>query len=237
MEHVSTTGTLYVYGCWALAVALLLLTVRSAARRARTSVPRAIGWTVCILAVWTFAALAIGKLGWMRTLEMPPGAAKVAVTAALLTIVMATLRPGRWLGDNAALAWLLGAQAFRIPVEIMLHRWYLEGAIPERMTFLGWNYDILSGALGLVLGIGVARNWFKRPKTIARLYNILGILLLATIVVTAALSIPGPLNNFPQEPLNRIVRNAPYSLLPLCLVMTALFLHIVTFRALRRDDL
>ena len=71
---------------------------------------------------------------------------------------------GGRIADTVPLAASVGVQAFRVPLEVLLHRLHLEQGLPEQMTYAGWNFDIVTGALAIALagwlGVGsVPTGW------------------------------------------------------------------------------
>ena len=68
---------------------------------------------------------------------------------------------GRRLAATSSLAILVGVQAFRLPLELVLHDWASTGTIPETMTWTGQNFDIVAGALALIaaLSCGERVRW------------------------------------------------------------------------------
>lgn len=97
------------------------------------------------------------------------------------------------------------------------------------MTFEGRNYDIAAGLLGLLAGWLMWR--FKLYwKTIAVIYNIIGLGLLLNILIIAILSIPGPTRYFVNDPANTIVAEFPFIFLPGGLVVLAIALHVFSLR-------
>ena len=64
----------------------------------------------------------------------------------LLVCVGAGLSPvGARLAAGVPVAALVGFQAFRLPLELVLHSWVAQGTIPGTMTWTGQNWDIASG--------------------------------------------------------------------------------------------
>ena len=130
------------------------------------------------------------------------------------------------------MTWLVGFQGFRVLVEVFLHRMYLEGIVPEQMTYDGLNFDIVAGLSALLMAYQIARKKVG-PKAIL-IWNVLGLLLLINIVVIAILSMPLPFRAFDNEPANTFVAYVPYIWLPTFHVQAALFGHLLVFRALKR---
>ena len=123
--------------------------------------------------------------------------------------------------------WLVGMQAFRIVVELLLLKAYLGGLLPKQMTFEGGNFDIISGILAIPFAIMVAKN---KSRLLIKWYNVIGIVLLLNILVIAVLSMPTPLRQFMNEPSNSIIGDFPFIYLPGVLVVIGYSLHIFSLR-------
>jgi len=135
------------------------------------------------------------------------------------------------LARGLPLAVLVGFQAFRLPLELAMHRAYSEGLMPVQMSYAGRNFDIVTGITALALGIALAVS--RVPHWVVRLWNVLGLVLLANIVGVAMLSTP-VFALFGPDRLNVFVMRMPYVLLPAVMVLAAWTGHLVVFRALQR---
>jgi hypothetical protein len=153
------------------------------------------------------------------------------VCVTLATVALAFSPLGTRLALGLGLAGLIGYQAFRIPVEWFLHRAFVEGVAPVQMTWAGLNFDVLSGASALALGLAARRR--RLPRSLVLFWNVAGLALLANIVTIAVLSLPLPLRRFPEPPANVLPLHLPTVWLPSFLVQAALFGHLLVFRKLR----
>ncbi len=191
---------------------------------------------------WRWVAILIGLL-WLvppalaaragvlgRFDTMPPPLLIMMATLTLGTVLVALSPLGTRLVQGLSLAWLVGFQAFRIPVELILHRLFTEGVIPVQMTYAGFNFDIVSGILAALLAGVLARR--RVPGWLVMSWNILGLVLLGTIVAIALFSAPVPFRRFMNEPANLLPAVFPWVWLPTLLVMGALFGHVLVFRKL-----
>lgn len=134
--------------------------------------------------------------------------------------------------------WLIYFQAFRIAVELLLFQAFVRGLLPVQMTFEGRNFDVLSGVLALVAGYLAAKR-AKGWRTVAALYNVLGLALLINVLIIALLSMPTPLRYFTNEPPLTVVGRFPFIYLPTVLVVFAYSFHILSLRQLyllRKED-
>lgn len=176
--------------------------------------------------VWltTYAALLL-PLSLLGVFEVRNGFT-LAFPAVLLALVWcgAALGVGRVQPDRVGLRGLIGISLARIPVEWMLHRLYEEGSVPEAMTWSGTNLDILSGLGAFILFLYTFREKF--PYTALRVWNILGLLLLANVVGTAVLSIPTRFQQLNFDHPNLAVTQYPFVLLPAVIVPAVLYSHL-----------
>jgi hypothetical protein len=146
--------------------------------------------------------------------------------------ILASTYFARTLRDDVPIHWLIGYQAFRIPVEIFLHNGFSAGFVPVQMTWDGRNFDVLSGLTAIPIAWLAARN--QLPVWAVKLWNLFGFALLLNIMTVAILSLPTPLRQFHNEPANRFVALFPYVWLPAVLVPAAWFGHIALFRRLAK---
>lgn len=159
---------------------------------------------------------------------MPPRLA-IVILVPLVSIIWFVTRPrvSELLGAISP-SRILQMQVFRVFVEVLLWMLFLQGLLPERMTFEGWNWDILVGITGPVAGYLFARNLIS--PTLVKIWNALGLLLLLNIVTIAILSAPLPFRVFMDEPANTIVTTFPAIWLPGFLVPLAYTLHIISWK-------
>jgi hypothetical protein len=102
-----------------------------------------------------------------------------------------------------------------------------------QMSYSGWNFDIVTGVTAiLVAGLLLAG---RMPLWGVRLWNVLGLVLLANILIIAMLSTPLPFRVFTSEPANVWITRAPFVWLPMVLVMTAMVGHVVLLRRLAEE--
>jgi hypothetical protein len=161
----------------------------------------------------------------------PPGLLLVAGLSAL-TVLIVFSAVGTRIVDGVPLGAIVLLQSFRIAVEWLLHRLYLEGSVPVQMTWSGRNLDVVSGLTGLLLGLALLRG-VRVPRAVVLGWNVLGLALLTNIVLVAVLATPA-LHRFPGGPPNLLPSTFPWVWLPSFLVQVALGSHLLVFRRLRR---
>jgi hypothetical protein len=143
-----------------------------------------------------------------------------------ITIAYACASPGTRIAQQFSLVALVGFQAFRLPLELLLHHWAKIGTVPATMTWTGQNFDIITGILALILA-----PLSKRYRAAAWAFNIIGFGLLMNVMRVVILSSPFPFAWQLEQPL-LLAAYFPYVLIAPLFVAPALFGHIVLFRKL-----
>lgn len=188
-----------------------------------------------VTAVWmavTFAAAASGRL---RFDTVPPTMGIVLIVSWAMALRVGLGRTGARLAEGTPLALLVLVQAFRLPLELLMHRAYAEGLMPVQMSFSGRNFDIVTGTTALLLGVAMTVWRGRVPLRLVLAWNVMGTLLLANILVIAILSTPTPLRVFMNEPANVWIAHAPWVWLATVLVPAAIAGHVIIFRRLRME--
>jgi hypothetical protein len=138
---------------------------------------------------------------------------------------------GRRLAIGLPLWTLVGAQSFRLPLELLMHQAYESGLMPVQMSYSGLNFDIVTGASAVIVAILLATR--RAGVRVARWWNVLGTVLLCNIVVVSILSTP-VFSVFKTQPANTWITAAPFVWLPTVLVAFAIFGHVVVYRRTRQ---
>jgi hypothetical protein len=184
-------------------------------------------------AAWLTLTAAISASGLLRRDFFPPPLALFFGTSMLVALVAALSPLGARLARGVPIAALVAVQGFRLPLELILQRWHVEGVLPVQMTFEGRNFDIVSGVLALALGAWLhfgSRRRVQRAAVWA--FNLIGMGLLLNVSAIAVLSSPLPIRQYLNDPPVLLAFYAPYSwIVPFC-VGGALFGHVVSFRSL-----
>ena len=212
---------------------VMLMTVGVFAMIVRYHAARNPAIAITALSLWLLYVGVIGYLGVTRNTAMrPPGAAFLFIPVVLFLIFF-ILRARPLGGPNRASAFplwiLLGAQCFRIIVELFIHQLWKEGIVPKMLTFEGANVDIYIGAAApLVAWLATRGGWGLR---LAFVWNVLGLLALANVVVRAVATTPGPLNLIHAEVPNLMFGTFPFMFIPGFFVPLAVVLHVLAIRA------
>lgn len=199
---------------------------------ARRHAPRhALGLAVG-LAAWMAITAGAAASGLLARFDWtPPPMAGLMVLVFVLALGTAGSGAGAALA-RAPLATLVGLQAFRLPLELLMHRAAVVGIMPPELSYSGYNFDVATGAgalmLWFLLEAGVAV-----PRAVLWIWNLWGLACLGVITVIAAAASP-MVRAFGDDPahLNTWVLHLPYVWLPAVLVVVALAGHIVVSRAL-----
>ena len=137
---------------------------------------------------------------------------------------------GQRMAHGLPLHALVGFHAFRLPLELVLHQWYMEGVLPVQMTYEGQNFDMLTGVSALLIAPLLYTGVLARRAVIG--FNLIGLGLLLNVGSIAVRSSPVPLRTFMNEPPVLLALHAPYTwIVPVC-VGGALFGHLLGFRRL-----
>ncbi|HUQ88388.1 MAG TPA: hypothetical protein VM096_12565 [Vicinamibacterales bacterium] len=241
MEIRIIPGSLFLQACFygiALAiVAAAAMLVRAASRSSGDSAKEAarlqmrfllgaLIW-IAVISAAAFSGLLLPRGG------RPLGFAILVVSIIVLGVTIARSRIGDRLARGASLAMLVIFQSFRFPLELTLHRAYVEGLMPEQMSYSGRNFDIITGVTALLLGVTMMVT--RVPRWAVLSWNVLGLILLANIVGVAILSTPA-FAYFGPDRLNLWVMWMPYTLLPGVMVLAAWAGHLIVFRALAQPS-
>ena len=221
-------------GIAVLAIVVALLFVAAVARSAG-QVRRARHALLAIAGVlaWYASTGALAAAGVLGRFELrPPPMVLFMVSVLALGIGLGLSPLGGRIARTVPLSALVGAQAFRLPLELVMHRAAREGIMPVQLSFSGFNFDILVGSLAIPVAALLAAG--RCPRWLPWLWNLLGFGTLTMIAVIAVATTP-LVAAFGPEPrnLNLWVTHFPYVWLPAGLVAFALAGHVVVARRLR----
>ncbi|MEK7954419.1 hypothetical protein [Luteolibacter soli] len=181
------------------------------------------------LAAWLAYVGLIGHAGVIRNTDMKlPGVVFLFVPVLLFLAVFVV----RTLGGNLVavpLTVLMALQSSRVIVELFIHQLWLDGIVPRMLTYSGANVDIYVGATALIVA-WLSSHW-ERGRQLAVIWNLLGLLALANVVVRAVLTAPGPLHLIHAEVPNLMIGTFPYMFIPGLFVPLAVVLHVSALRA------
>jgi hypothetical protein len=213
----------------AIVVALLAVTI-SRLRGSGLRIPALLG-----LLTWVGYATAMGYWGAGRLGSgTPPLPVVFIVPAVGLVLFMARSSFGGRLAGGLPASVFIGLESFRIVVELFLQQLWLEGLVPKMLTFEGANFDIVIGASAPFVAWLVSTRRIGRRVAIG--WNVVGILMLLNVIVRSVLTTPGPTHLITSDLANRAITQFPYTFIPAFLAPLAMLLHVLSLRALARDE-
>lgn len=182
-----------------------------------------------VIGLGAWLGLLVALVGSGRLASLPLQGLPFFFGGVLVVSVAVGLSPlGGRVAAAVPLAGLVGFQAFRLPLELVLHIWAEQGTIPSTMTWTGQNWDIIAGSV--CLAATPFANRFRGPAWVA---NTIGLWLLLNVIRVAVLSSPLPFG-WDVQPKLLLAFHLPYALIaPVC-VGGALAGHVVLTRALLR---
>ena len=188
---------------------------------------RTLAYTSFGVIIWmSIMAFAAGRGFFAQWDALPPRLIMVLVPN--IIIFIARSKMVNKLVHYVPREWPVGVQSFRILMEICLWWLALEAIIPERMSFEGWNFDILTGLTAPLIAWAIAKG--KASNSLILWWNIFGLFLVTFIVVIAIMSMPTPFQVFTEEPANRVMAYLPFIWLPGFVVPVAYLMHIVSIK-------
>jgi len=223
------------WGIPAIALGLALLFVLGVARAERvlgtdaTLARRRVALAALGVALW-MALIALAALsGLLARFDVKPPPMLLWFATVLGTAVVAGASSfGKRLAGALSLGALVGFQAFRLPLELVMHQAAADGLMPSVMSFNGYNFDILSGVSAALLAPLIFAQ--RAPRWLIVAWNALGSALLFAIATIAMLASP-VIRAFGDAQLNTWVTRFPYCWMAV-MVAAALFGHLLLARKL-----
>jgi len=196
---------------------------------------RAAWWVLTGLLLWLSYSGLLGYAGVLKNMTMrPPGIVFLVVPVLVFLVVFLAFVVLSSKSARVALAiplWiLLGAQSFRVGVELFLHQLWIDGMVPKMLTFDGANVDIYVGASAVLIAWLSARG--RLGLRLALAWNVLGLLALANVVTRAVLTAPGPLHLIHAEVPNLLLGTFPFLFIPGLFVPLGVVLHLLALRSI-----
>jgi hypothetical protein len=213
---------------------LVLLTVGTfqAERRLGSDVPLALRRALLSAAgmvAWMAVINGLAHTGALTRFDLrPPPMMGVFLGTLVLATAFALSGFGKRLALGLPVSALVGFQAFRLPLELVMHEAANEGVMPSVMTYTGYNFDIVTGIAATVVGLWCLLG--RPPRAVLVLFNVLGSVLLLVVSTVAALALP-VFAVFGLGQLNLWVTRVPYVLMAV-MVGSALVGHIILARRL-----
>jgi len=216
----------------ALFVALLLGLNYSLKKLEKPKRKACVAKTGIVIILWFCITGFLTVQGFFSQWDKVPPRVFLAVVVPVISILFIARRKGfTELINQIPQEWIVYLQSFRILIEVILWMLFIEKIIPIQMTFEGLNFDVVTGITALLVGYyGFQKG--KLSKSVLIGWNVLGLVLVTTIVIIAALSTPFPFRVFMNEPANTMIAHLPFIWLPAFVVPVAYFLHVVSLKQL-----
>jgi len=199
------------------------------ATKSKTFLAITIGWTILQ------SILALTGI-YQDTETIPPRLMLFGIFPTLVLIAgMFLSAKGKSFIDKIDLKTLTYFHSVRIPVEIVLALLFHYGVVSVYMTFEGTNFDLFSGMTAPIVAYLAFRT--TNNKKLLFGWNILCLLLLLNVVITAVFAFPSPFQKLAFDQPNIAVLYFPFNLLPAVVVPIVLFGHLTAIRQLTNSKL
>ncbi len=212
-------------GVLVAAAFVMLFSRRRPARRLGLAIGTVIVMSASAAAAWT------GLLS--RFDRVPPPMALMIAGVLAMGLALGLSRLGGDAAREVPLAHLIGLQAFRLPLELVMHRACTLGIMPPELSYSGYNFDIVTGLGAALLYLAITSQW-SVPRLVLWAWNLWGFWCLAVIFGIAVTTSP-MVRLFGDDPrhVNTWVLFFPYVWLPVVMVTVAIAGHVTVARALR----
>jgi hypothetical protein len=192
------------------------------------------GYVLTILLAWFAMQGVISATDFYAVTDRVPPRPFLLVAMPLLFIIfLFVTKWGREFTDSLDLKMLIMLHVVRLPIPLLLYAVYLSGGMPEMMTFMGNNYDIIAGITApVVYYFAFVKR--KLGRNMLLLWNFIGLGLFINLVIIAVLSIPSPLQRFNFDRPNTALLHFPFTWLRCIVVPLVLYSHLAAIRQLTR---
>ncbi|CAH0999441.1 hypothetical protein LEM8419_00741 [Neolewinella maritima] len=188
-----------------------------------------------MLLLWLLLVSGIASTGFfLDTRGLPPRLAFVLLPMVVVGLLLGFSRLGARLRARSSLEALHYLQGVRVLVEVVfLHGLYTAGYVARAMTYAGYNFDLLPGLLGPLVGYAVfKRQWLGARWAIG--YNVLGIAVLLSVVIIAVFSAETGYQRFGLGQPTVAIFYLPFVWLPAVVVPLMLWAHFISLGKLMR---
>ncbi|MFY8022209.1 MAG: hypothetical protein ACOVP1_13470 [Bacteroidia bacterium] len=191
-----------------------------------------IKWAFPIVLIWTSLQLLVSSTGFYEeTRAIPPRFILLIGPNIIAIMFLFFNKKGKEILNQIDVDQLFWIHPVRIVVEFCLWGLYLQHLIPQLMTFEGTNLDILIGISSLIVIYLLKINKILSAKTL-KIWNYIGLIFLANIVLTALLAAPTAFQQIAFEQANTGVFISPFTLLPGFIVPLVLLSHLLAIKKL-----
>jgi hypothetical protein len=187
-----------------------------------------------LIILWSIVHSILAFNGFYENTEsIPPRFGLVLIPATLFIILGLLPKQQKWFLNerNSKISTFL--HIVRLPVEIVLFELFIHKMIPELMTFNGRNFDILMGITAPIVGYFFMVN--KVGKKGLLIWNIIGLILVLSILTNGLLSAELPFQQFGFDQPNRGINYFPFVLLPALIVPIVIWTHLSDIIKLKNE--
>ncbi len=189
--------------------------------------------TLAIVVIGVIQSLLAYSSFYLTLDGFPPRIAFILLPNLVLIIYGCLPKQIEWVVKNRNTNLITFLHTIRIPVEIVLLYLFLNGAVPELMSFHGRNFDILAGTTAPIIGFLFYKG--KMSRRILLIWNFLGLGLILFILVNGIFSVPTPFQQFGFDQPNIALLYFPFVLLPAIVVPIVIYTHLSEIIRLKQD--
>lgn len=190
-----------------------------------------------VILLWIALQTYLSINGFYEDFEaLPPRLFFALVPAVIFIIILFMTQKGKAFIETIDLKSITYLSIIRIPVEIVLALLFHNGLISIWQTFEGANFDIISGISAPIVAYMVfhKKAWNKK---ILLIWNIIGLILLLTIITISILAFPSPFQQIAFEQPNIGIAYFPFIFLPSVVVPIVLFTHFISIYRLFKKEI
>ncbi len=186
---------------------------------------------LCILVLAIAQGLLASQGFFLASESIPPRLIYLLIPSVTIVIYLFNSKNGRAFIDEINLETYTYLHTIRIVVEVVILWLFIQGLMPESMTFEGRNFDILSGLSAPFIAYFGFRKKTLSTKALLT-WNIACLLLVLQVVITGSLSAPSVLQQIEFDQPNTAIFLFPFVWLPGIVVPIVIFGHLVAIRRL-----
>jgi hypothetical protein len=141
------------------------------------------------MGAWMGVLGGIASTGALGRFDMrPPPMMGAFLGTLVLSLAFALSSFGKRLALGLPVSALVAFQAFRLPLELVMHQAADEDVMPSVMTYTGYNFDIVTGIAAAAVGAWCLLG--RPPRAVLVAFNVLGSVLLLVVSTVAVLALP-----------------------------------------------
>ena len=180
---------------------------------------------ILLIIGWSIFQSILAYVGfYQNSVSIPPRFLLVLLPPTLLIVFGLLKKQREWIYKNKKTEISTFLHTIRIPVEIILLYLFFHKMIPELMTFEGLNFDIAAGITAPIIGILYYTHAISKKALL--IWNILGLILILSILTMGVLSAELPIQQFAFDQPNRALNYFPFILLAATVVPIVIYTHI-----------